>query len=248
MKNFNWKNYIANYPDLRNAGISTKYQALKHYLTSGKNENRTDKKEGKDGKNIGIFINDFKFGENNTKLTIITPSCRPDNLKYLMDSIDFNYINEWIIVYDANKVLNFKKQFNNPKINEYFYKFDGPCVAGHPLRNYGLSQIKNQDTFVYFLDDDNIIHQDLYKLLNVVKKDFFYTFNQINGPMHFGNNINIDCIDTAMFLIDYNLIKNIKWKDNIYHADGIFIMDIFNLNPDKWIYANNINCYYNFLN
>ena len=238
---FNWKNYIANYPDLRNAGITTKYQALKHWNMSGKKENRTDK-------NIGVFISDFKFEENNIKLTIITPSCRPNNLKHLMDSIDFNYINEWIIVYDADKVFNLEKQFNNPKINEYFCKFDGLCVAGNPMRNYGLLQIKNQDTFVYYLDDDNIIHPDLYKLLNVVKKDFFYTFNQINGPMHFGNNINIGYIDTAMFLIDYNLIKNIKWKDNIYHADGIFIMDIYNLYPDKWIYANNINCYYNFLN
>jgi O-methyltransferase len=43
MKNFNWENYIANYPDLRNAGISTKHQALKHYLIFGKKENRTDK-------------------------------------------------------------------------------------------------------------------------------------------------------------------------------------------------------------
>jgi hypothetical protein len=246
MKNFDWKVYIANYEDLRLAGITTKQQALKHYMSFGKNENRIDKKEGKDGKNIGIFINDFKFEKNNVKLTIITPSCRPDNLKYLMDSIDFNYIDEWIIIYDADKVVNLKKQFNNPKINECFYRFGGPCVAGHPLRNYGLSQIKNQDTFVYFLDDDNIIHSDLYKLLNVAKKNFFYTFNQING--YIGNNINIGRIDTAMFLIHYNLIKDIKWKDNIYHADGIFIMDIFNLNPDKWIYANNINCYYNFLN
>ena len=43
METFNWKVYIANYEDLRLAGITTKQQALKHYMSFGKNENRTDK-------------------------------------------------------------------------------------------------------------------------------------------------------------------------------------------------------------
>ena len=37
------------------------------------------------------------------KITIITPSYRIDNLKK-KQSINFEYIDEWIIVYDGNKI------------------------------------------------------------------------------------------------------------------------------------------------
>ena len=40
---FNWKQYLANYPDLKNANIVTSEDAIKHYNNFGKNENRTDK-------------------------------------------------------------------------------------------------------------------------------------------------------------------------------------------------------------
>jgi hypothetical protein len=37
------------------------------------------------------------------KITIITPSYRIDNFKKMKQSINFEYIDEWIIVYDGNK-------------------------------------------------------------------------------------------------------------------------------------------------
>ena len=42
-KEFNWKQYILNYPDLQAAGINTQYLALKHYRIYGKKEGRSDK-------------------------------------------------------------------------------------------------------------------------------------------------------------------------------------------------------------
>jgi len=39
----------------------------------------------------------------NNKLTIITTSCRVDNLIEIKKSINFEYIDEWIIVYVGNK-------------------------------------------------------------------------------------------------------------------------------------------------
>ena len=43
MKTFNWQNYIQNYPDLKAAGITTRRQAIKHWVMHGQKENRTDK-------------------------------------------------------------------------------------------------------------------------------------------------------------------------------------------------------------
>ena len=40
----------------------------------------------------------------NNKLTIITPSYRVNNLTDIKKSINFEYIDEWIIVYDGNKI------------------------------------------------------------------------------------------------------------------------------------------------
>jgi hypothetical protein len=38
------------------------------------------------------------------KIIIITPSSRIDNLKKIEQSINFDYIDKWIIVYDGNKI------------------------------------------------------------------------------------------------------------------------------------------------
>ena len=43
---FNWKVYLDNYKDLRDAGLCTQQQAANHWYKYGKNENRTDKKIG----------------------------------------------------------------------------------------------------------------------------------------------------------------------------------------------------------
>ena len=138
--------------------------------------------------------------KNTNKLTIITPSYRVKNLLEIEKSINFEYIEEWIIVYDGSKITDNPKIFeNNNKIKEYVFKGEG--ISGNPQRNYALTKITNPDTLIYYLDDDNILHPDIYKLLNIIDNDKMYTFNQYN--ILNGNNINVGCIDTAMVIIPY---------------------------------------------
>ena len=61
------------------------------------------------------------------------------------------------------------------------------------------------------------------------------------------NNIELYNIDTAMFLIDYNLCKNIKWKKDKYNADGYYIIECFQNNKEHWIYIDELLSYYNYL-
>ena len=106
MESFNWVQYLANYPDLQKACIQTKEQAFYHYTRFGKNENRTDKP-----------LN------NSLKITVITPCTRPGNLKKIYESLNFDYICEWIIVYDGNKIESNPHIFQeNNKIEKYVYK------------------------------------------------------------------------------------------------------------------------------
>ena len=182
--------------------------------------------------------------KNNNKMTIITPSYRTNNLITLKNSINFDYVHEWIIVYDGSKISenpNIFSNENNDKIKEYIYKGEG--VSGNPQRNYALSIIKNTDTFIYYLDDDNIIHPSLYKLMNIVDKNKMYSFDQENGIK--GNTVARNYIDSAMVLIHYKLCDNIKWNNNEYSADGYYIEECYNNNKDNYIYVNNDICYYN---
>ena len=182
--------------------------------------------------------------KNNNKMTIITPSYRTGNLIKIKNSINFDYVNEWIIVYDGSKISdnpNIFENENNDKIKEYVYKGEG--ISGNPQRNFALTKISNPDTFLYYLDDDNRIHPNLYKLMNVITKGKMYTFNQQYGLK--GNNIRLSKIDTAMILIHYDLCKNVKWINDKYEADGYYIMECCNNSRFNYLYVDNDLCYYN---
>jgi hypothetical protein len=88
-----------------------------------------------------------------------------------------------------------------------------------------LSQITDENTLLYYLDDDNVIHPNLYSLLNIVDEYKMYTFNQENRLLW--TNTNMGNIDSAMVLIDYRLCKNITWIDHSYDADWKYIKDCY---------------------
>lgn len=184
--------------------------------------------------------------KNKNKLTLITPSYRVNNLLEIKKSINFEYIEEWIIVYDGSKIIDnpnlFKNQENN-KIKEYVYKCENGGVSGNPQRNYALSKITNPSTLLYYLDDDNIIHPNLYKLLNIINNNNIYSFNQYNRIK--GDNIRPLCIDTAMLIIPYNLCKNVRWILNDYNADGFYLKECYDESKNIHIYVDNDLCFYN---
>ena len=191
-----------------------------------------------------IKCGDENIFKNTNKLTIITPSYRIDNLLQVKNSINFDYVDEWIIVYDGIKINDNPKLFvnqENNKIKEYIYKCEG--ISGNPQRNYALSKITNTNTLLYYLDDDNIIHPNLYKLLNIIDNNKLYTFNQYNGIK--GDNVSCFNIDTAMIIIPYKICKNISWILNKYEADGYYIEECYNNNKNIHIFVDNDLCYYN---
>ena len=194
-----------------------------------------------------ILINDGKSKfSRSKKLTIITPCSRPNNLSILKNSIDFDLVNEWIIVYDGKKIKENPYLFHNednPKIKEYIHSGSG--MFGNPQRNYALDNISKEKTYLYFLDDDNIMHANLFDFLNVIESKKIYTFNQESGLK--GNQIEVSKIDTAMMIIDFRLCKNIRWVNDEYTADGLYIQECHESNKNKWIYVNNELCHYNYL-
>jgi hypothetical protein len=187
----------------------------------------------------------------NLKLTIITPCIRPENLIKIQNSINFDYVNEWIIVYDGNHISSLPNTIDkNSKIKEYIFKGEG--ISGNPQRNFALDLIETLDTYLYFLDDDNIIHPDFYELLDTIKPGKIYTVNQSRPKNVFpyktllrGDTIELYNIDTAMFLIDFNLCKDVRWIIDKYNADGFYIKECYEANQEKWIFIDKTMSYYN---
>jgi len=180
-------------------------------------------------------------------LTIITPCCRQSNLPRLYESICFEKIQKWIIVYDTSKDRKYEKMYvGHSKILEVECNDIG--VVGHPQRNYGMDLV--EDGFFYFLDDDNIIHPNFWILTNSLSDSYFYTFNQLRDNKEQilpGDTIATSRIDTAMFVVHKNHVKGTRWRTHEYDADGHFIIDILNKNRYFHVYKNAIGCYYNYL-
>lgn len=176
------------------------------------------------------------------KLTIITPCYRINNLQKVKESINFDFVDEWIIVYDATKVTENPNLFPaHPKIKEYIHTGEG--ISGNPQRNYALTKVSNPNTSLYYLDDDNVLHPDIYNLLRVLDNTKIYTFRQ--GDRLKGNNINVGSIDTAMCIIPFKTCKEVRWIPEKYDADGYYIKECYELNRDNYIFVDNDLCYYN---
>jgi hypothetical protein len=190
---------------------------------------------------------------NINKITIITPCYRIHNLTKIENSIDFDYVDEWIIVYDGSKISEipsiFNDSINKNKIKEFINNDEG--ISGNPQRNYGLSKVSNENTLLYFLDDDNIIHINLYELLKNIDNNYLYTFNQNNknfpNNLLKGNRIELAAIDTAMALIPYKYCKDVRWKNDKYEADYYYIKECYDLCKNSYIYVNECLSYYNYI-
>ena len=190
---------------------------------------------------------------NKKKIFIITPSYRVKNLNKILQSINFDYIFKWIIVYDGSKIPeNFKQFKNNQKIEELVYKCQQGGIQGNSQRNKGLEYLNknfsDQNIFVYFLDDDNIVNPNFYRLLDEIKNNHFYTFDQQrNRYVLSGENPKVHHIDLGMFLFDFKLVSNVRFRIDKYEADGIYVEECCKMDINKHIYVPKICNYYNYL-
>jgi hypothetical protein len=169
-------------------------------------------------------------------LNIITPCGRPENLVKIKD--DLNRFSDdiiicWYIVYDG------KFNMNNLKIFEEFepimiYMAKSPyknAVGGHLHRNFAIEFFHiHQDEYVYFLDDDNLISEDIinFTIDNKLDKDV-YLFSQLrNGNTIIADKdaVKVGVIDTAQVLFKRKCLNDYKFE-NVYDADGRFIMYLY---------------------
>lgn len=151
------------------------------------------------------------------RLKIITPVSRPQllpkielSLACLVGHFDF----EWLRITDDK----------------------GPDIGGGRKRNAGLEQIKDDDCWVYHLDDDTVLHplfgqsaketivaNPLAKV--IIFSTQLYPDNGVRLDIEKLDSVGIGNIDTGQVLIHSDM-RDIRWLENDYHSDGHYIIEV----------------------
>jgi len=159
-------------------------------------------------------------------LNIITPCSRPENLLTISKSINIPVENyRWIVVCDSEILPNNSLIPENCEI--YLHK-NKNSVFGNAQRNYAMDMITQG--YIYFNDDDTILHSDLWNNVQNINSDFivFYQAFKNNAIRLKSNIISTGHIDSHNFIVNYNIAKDIRWVLDKYDADGIFATACYN--------------------
>jgi len=191
------------------------------------------------------------------RLSIITPCSRPYNLPTIYKSIlDLKTDNvEWIVVFDGEsvdkRILMYEQ---NIPIKLYNKVREIGDPMGGMLRNIGIEHADGD--YLYYLDDDNIIHPKLYDRI-CRYMDYNYSkliiFNQYSSKFTRRiNTLNINCIrngylDTAQFVVPKKC--KTRWIKNVKRFEEIpYILNIIDeIGVDNVIWVDRLYTYRNYL-
>jgi len=195
-------------------------------------------------------------------LTIITPLTRPKNLLRIENDIVKlkalkGLVVKWIVVVSPQC-----EAIDPCMLSSYatYYNYLKPSISGNGERNFALNKCLEtawdnySSTWVYFLDDDNLIHPDFIKLIGQIAQRANekiykgYIFGQDRGDTQLiprPDRINVNQIDTAMYLLHSSIIDKARWKEDEHVADGLFIQEIYQKNRKHFHVSPTIMAYYN---
>ena len=127
---------------------------------------------------------------------------------------------------------------------------DEPSTTGNVLRNAGISLVKGSSSYIYFLDDDNIMHPDFWEIVHPLleeRRSDFITFDQQRSPQQIlvGPRAELWKIDTAMFVTQRSLVNKSRWRIARYDADGYFAEEM-QAKASHHAYVNHTWAYYNY--
>jgi len=209
------------------------------------------------------------------RLNIVTPCSRPQNLLIIQKSINCfraQYKNNferdidcvWHIIFEKNKLDNnsdrtyiefLKNKLN--KDNKYYWNISNG-IAGHTHRNFILNRLSGQTGWVYFNDDDNIVHKDFAEV-NFNQEDIaaiIVSQQGSNGEVRkydgvpllaMPANMKLRHVDTAQLIYNLFNIGSLMFDDRYYWADGLFAEEFYKKHKNVVFYKK-LFCYYNFLN
>lgn len=195
-------------------------------------------------------------------LNIITRCSRTTKIKEIFRSLDKKnnlFSIRWFVLFDLTSLVEIPTDilsFLKDKSDIRFYD-SVQNDFGHDMINKTIDEVENG--LIYILDDDNVIHPDLFKLVsdwieNDFDKDGLIFSQKIGGIDFTGqdireadvDNVKVGKIDMAQFCLKRSLIGDIRIPSGQYVGDGIFIQSIYESNKEKFLIRKDIGSYYNY--
>lgn len=199
-------------------------------------------------------------------INIITRSTRLQNLKIVKESV-FNSIPigidiKWHVVFDTSSLKDIDAELlsdlKDDSTQYYFEKGDKVGML-YPQCSNIISKFK--EGWVYFVDDDNIVHDGFYeyvlemsnifpkKLVHVVSQNVAgKDFTGLDYRLAVAQNMKKGGIDLAQYIshVDVYNKHGYKFKPD-YCADGILISEVFKKMPESFTFTPTIYSHYNYL-
>ena len=182
-------------------------------------------------------------------VNVITPCSRPENLPDLRRSLDAALANtsqtilRWWVICDARHVSSL------PTVRCHHSEIvEAEGFAGHAQRNQGLDLISYG--WVYFLDDDNLIHPGFLRALESAVATEPWMKGMLvaqltPGGIRPSRSVRKCHIDTAQFALDRSLIGDARFAAHDYCADGGFIEALYSRSPSAFRMTDEPLSYYN---
>jgi hypothetical protein len=180
-------------------------------------------------------------------LSIITPCSRPQNLTRIWPSIPRGC--QWLIVLDRSDTSEIPEDLKGaPGVELHCLKGGGSW--GNAQRNLGLSLAERD--YVYFLDDDNIVHPALPPLLvEHVASGNIVVVNQrfADGRLRLkaGAPVRVGKIDSAQVLVPRQCAAQCRWQRTLYLADGLYFRELYRAFQARFLFLDVDAAYYNYL-
>jgi hypothetical protein len=180
-------------------------------------------------------------------LNLITPVSRFDNLKTISRSIPQLPDVHWILVLDSGNPVTIEIQYKG-KITIAYGHYN-KCNWGHFQRNVGIDLVK--DGYIHFLDDDNILHPNLYVVYQqYMKQKRIIIGHQVlkNKSRRLSANLppKTNKIDIASGLIHIDFLNKIRLNYH-YQADGELFENLYKQYAPHFKVVNAPVSYYNYL-
>lgn len=96
-------------------------------------------------------------------------------------------------------------------------------IVGNAQRNFALDRVEKGH--IYFNDDDTVLHNRLWRKIEMLENHDFIHFSQIekNGGLRLkGDKISVGTIDSHNFIVSKECVGDTRWVLDRYDADGIF--------------------------
>jgi hypothetical protein len=202
------------------------------------------------------------------KIHIITRCTRPENLPQVKESIfkniPYSVSIVWNVIFDSKKVTELPtdllRQIKCKDTRLHFTECGSYECQYHYVNELMVTYIR--DGFVYFVDDDNILHENFYTSLlklqaeNPNSRGFIFSqwvggkdFSGLDVRLGRRENVKVGSIDIAQFVFEWKMPFEFDTLfGSGYCADGDFIEGLFNNGADTlFSYTDEVLSYYNYI-